>query len=61
MTTSNAIDKQFISEIDRLLNDFNATQSRSPAQQAEIDKYQKIHKQRDGLYQAEEDFEQILR
>lgn len=41
------LDKQFVSEIDKKLADFDATHPKSASQQAEIDKYQRIHALRD--------------
>ncbi len=47
MSTGKTIYKQFVSDIDQALNNFNANNPRSAAQQAEIDKYQQIHQKRD--------------
>ena len=44
MTTLN---KHFVSEIDKKLNEFNETHEKSASQQAEIEKYNKIHELRD--------------
>lgn len=41
------IDKQFVSEIDKKMAEFDATHSKSASQQAEIEKYRKIHQLRD--------------
>ncbi|OGO91595.1 MAG: hypothetical protein A3F10_07315 [Coxiella sp. RIFCSPHIGHO2_12_FULL_42_15] len=41
------INKKFMSFIDEALNEFNRTYPPSPAQQAEIDKYQQIYQLRD--------------
>ena len=41
------IDKHYVSEIDKKLAEFDETHPKSPAQQAEYDKYQKIHRLRD--------------
>lgn len=41
------LDKQFVSEIDKKLAAFDATHPKSAAQQAEIDKYQRIYQLRD--------------
>lgn len=43
----NKIDKHFISEIDKKMAKFDATHAHSPAQAAELKKYQRIHKLRD--------------
>ena len=43
------INKQFVSEIDKRLAEFNATHAKSAAQQAEIDKYSRIYEQRDKV------------
>ena len=44
----NKLNKQFISEIDQKLNEFNQTHEKSASQQAEIKKYNKIHELRDN-------------
>ncbi|PIZ03703.1 MAG: hypothetical protein COY58_07665 [Gammaproteobacteria bacterium CG_4_10_14_0_8_um_filter_38_16] len=41
------IDKQFVSEIDKKMAEFDATHAKSVSQQAEINKYQKINHLRD--------------
>lgn len=41
------IDKHFVSEIDKKMAQFDATHPKSPAQQAEFDKYQRIYQMRD--------------
>lgn len=41
------IDKQYVSEIDKKLAEFDNTHPKSAAQQAEYDKYQKIYQFRD--------------
>lgn len=41
------IDKHYVSEIDKKLAEFDASHKKSPAQQAEFDKYQKIYQLRD--------------
>ena len=43
------INKQFVSEIDKRLAEFNATHAKSAAQQDEIDKYSTIYEQRDKV------------
>ena len=40
--------KNFVSEIDQMLADFDKNHSKSESQQAEIDKYTKISDQRDN-------------
>jgi hypothetical protein len=40
------IDKHFVSEIDKKIAEFNATHPKSPEQQAEFDKYQRIYQMR---------------
>ena len=50
MTTLN---KHFVIEIDQMLKEFNETHEKSASQQAEIEKYNKIHELRDKP-QAEE-------
>lgn len=47
MAIKKSINKEFVSEIDKKLQHFNATQPYSIAQQAEIDKYQRVHTLRD--------------
>lgn len=42
------IDKQYVSEIDKKLAEFDSTHSKSRAQQAEYDKYQAIYQLRDN-------------
>ena len=41
------IDKHFVSEIDKKLAAFDAAHPKSPVQQAEFDKYQRLYQQRD--------------
>lgn len=41
------IDKHYVSEIDKKLAEFDATHAKSPAQQAEFNKYQSIYRKRD--------------
>lgn len=41
------VNKQFVSEIDKKLDEFNKTHPKSPSQQSEIDKYKIIHQLRD--------------
>ena len=41
------LNKQFTSEIDEALSKFDEQNARSPAQQAEFDKYQQIYAKRD--------------
>ena len=41
------IDKHFVSEIDKKLAAFDATHAKSPAQQAEFDKYRQLYQRRD--------------
>ena len=43
------IDKHYVSEIDKKLAQFDATHPKSRSQQAEYDKYQRIHQMRDGV------------
>lgn len=38
----------FVSEIDKFLNEFNKSHKNSPAQAAEISKYEKVYEQRDN-------------
>ena len=38
---------QYVSTIDKMLDEFNKTHEKSPAQRAEIDKYSRIHLLRD--------------
>lgn len=40
---------QYVSEVDKMLDEFNATQEKSAAQVAEIKKYERIHALRDGV------------
>lgn len=47
MSKKQPIDKEFISSIDVALAKFNQRHPRSPAQQAEIDKYKRIYQLRD--------------
>ena len=42
-----SINKHYTSTIDKVLAKFNATHSPSASQQAEIEKYQRIHRLRD--------------
>ncbi len=49
------IDKHFVSEIDKKLAEFNESNAKSPAQQAEIDKYEHIYKLRDHATVVEKD------
>lgn len=48
------LNKQFISEIDQKLDEFNRTHKKSASQQAEIEKYRKIHELRDNSNVNEE-------
>ncbi len=50
-----SIDKHFVSEIDKKMAEFDATHAKSPAQQAEFDKYQKIYRKRDVAVDAHSD------
>lgn len=52
------IDKHYVSEIDKKVDEFNQTHERSPAQQAEYEKYQAIYQKRDvqeGTPQTDDD------
>lgn len=49
------IDKHYISDIDKKLAEFDRTHPKSPAQQAEYDKYQVIYHKRD--IQTDEEIE----
>lgn len=42
------VDKHYVSDIDKRLKEFNNTQPKSAAQQAEIKKYQRIYQLRDN-------------
>ncbi len=44
----------YLSEADRLINDFNEKTPLSPAQQDEVDKYKAIHEQRDQIQKPKE-------
>ena len=46
---------QYVSAIDKMLDEFNETHEKSPAQQAEIDKYSCIHRLRDESQNSESD------
>ena len=48
------IDKHFVSEIDLKLKEFDESHEKSPAQQAEYDKYRRIHRLRDVPTQVPE-------
>lgn len=42
------IDKHYVSDIDKKLAEFDATHKKSRSQQAEYEKYQRIHRLRDS-------------
>lgn len=41
------VDSNYISDIDKKLAEYNASHPKTPSQQAEIDKYHRIHHLRD--------------
>ncbi len=47
MPSKSKIDKNFVSEIDQFLAEFDATHPKSASQLAEIKKYEKIYQLRD--------------
>lgn len=55
------IDKQYVSEIDKKIAEFNETHENSPAQQAEYDKYQKIYQHRDVPTDNKKDSDDLWR
>jgi hypothetical protein len=47
MFKKKSIDRQFVSKIDRALEEFNHSHPLSKAQQEEVDKYRRIYRLRD--------------
>jgi hypothetical protein len=47
MFKNKSIDRQFVSKIDRALEEFNHSHPLSNAQQEEVDKYRRIYRLRD--------------
>jgi len=53
------LDKQFVSDIDKKLAEFDATHPKSAAQQAEIAKYERIYALRDGTQKNNNEDDQL--